>query len=281
MKKYFSIFALATLLLLTACGNDEPNNEQSSIGIVYSRAIDNTTGTAQFSQSQCGFTVRNNGSSMTMRAQMILKLTESTTVEFSTDFMPLSASSDEAYTYTFATSDISTTSGAHTISDLRGKINMVGPTYIEYTVDGKYRCYSTLQPYYTHTTTVVPQGEDSETYSDISYGVLINNAGTEATLYLFGFHSPSSFSGVNLCYDKLKIESTATGYHLTGTDIVPTIHESTYDATGMPSEQYRASSIDINITEQGQSLSGTISTGTAESPKTLTLNGKFFVTNYL
>jgi len=49
----------------------------------------------------------------------------------------------------------------------------------------------------------------------------------------------------------------------------------------MPSEQYRASSIDINITEQGQSLTGTISTGTAESPKALTLNGKFFVTNYL
>ena len=139
MKKLFPMLILALTVLLTACNNDEPNNESTSMVIVYSRAVNPDDNTTTFSQATCQFVLRNEANT-TLQAQLLLKLNESTTVEFTTQFMPLTPCSDESYTYTFASTAITSASGGHTISNLRGKINMVGPTYIEYPVDGNIHC---------------------------------------------------------------------------------------------------------------------------------------------
>ena len=282
MQKAYSIVILGLLIsMLTACGNDEPNNESTSIMIMYNRAVNTDNNDVTFSQSNCQFVLRNSGS-LSMQAHMILKLDNSNTVEFSTDFMPLTASGHESYTHTFSAASV--TAGSHTISNLRGKINLVGPTFIQYVVDGKYQCFSTLQPYYTHTTTsnnrTESTGAVSYTTTDCKYGLVFNNADNQGTLYLFDFHLSDGGTSFNiLCYDKLNLEITTTGYRLTGSDIVPTSHESNYDTHGTLVEQYRASTITIDVTQQGQALSGTIKTGTDESPIDITLNGTFFETN--
>ena len=95
MQKAYSIVILGLLIsMLTACGNDEPNNESTSIMIMYNRAVNTDNNDVTFSQSNCQFVLRNSGS-LSMQAHMILKLDNSNTVEFSTDFMPLTASGDE------------------------------------------------------------------------------------------------------------------------------------------------------------------------------------------
>ena len=282
MKKYFSIFAMAMLLLLTACGNDEPSNESTSIMIMYNRAVNIDNSNVTFSQSNNKFILRSTGSS-SIQAQMILKIDENTTVEFDTDFMPLVASGDEAYTYTFSGS--SATAGTHTVSNIRGKINLVGPTYMEYLIDGKYQCYSTLQPYYTHTSTIFTRtqsdGPVEFNVKDIYYGLQLDNTGKKGSLYLFNFHVTETGSSLYcLSVEDLTAEATPTGYHLTGTDIVPKSNESAYDTHGSLTVEYKMKSVDLQVTEQGQCISGTIITDNEETPMTFNLNGRFFEINY-
>lgn len=283
MKKLFPMLILALTVLLTACNNDEPNNESTSMVIVYSRAVNPDDNTTTFSQATCQFVLRNEATT-TLQAQLLLKLNESTTVEFTTQFMPLTPCSDESYTYTFASTAITSASGGHTISNLRGKINMVGPTYIEYTVDGNIHCYSTLQPYYTHTVTQITRTENDSpvdyTLQKSHYGLMLDNAGSKGDLYLFNFQFSETGSTIYcLRFDGLNAEPTATGYHLTGADIVPKTFESSYDTNGNSSEQYKIQSLDLNITDQGQTVSGTIITADETAPITINLNGRFFETN--
>ena len=82
-----------------------------------------------------------------------------------------------------------------------------------------------------------------------------------------------------LTYDNLTMEVTTTGYRLTGADVLPTWYQNNYDTHGTNVEQLRASMVTIDVTQQGQALSGTIKTGTDESPIDITLNGTFFETN--
>lgn len=269
---------MAVMLLLTACNNDEPNNESSSVMIMYNRAVNIESNSVTFSQSNCSFVIRNNGD-LTMQVKMILKLSEGNNVEFSSDFMPLTACSDEGYTYTFESGNI--TAGTHTVSNLRGKINLTGPTYVQYVVDGQYQCFSTLQPYYTHATTSITSNESNYTANDINYGLTFNNTGNTGCLYLFNFHpNDGGIMSVILRYDNLTLIPTANGYQLTGTDVLPTEHESAYDTAGTEVEQYRATAIDLVLTQQSQRITGTISIGSDDAPTTITLNGQFFETNY-
>lgn len=273
---------MAVMLTLTACNSDEPNNESSSMMVMYNHAVNTENNTVTFSQSNCSFAIRNNGD-LTMQIKMILKLSEGNNVEFSSDFMPLTACSDEGYTYTFESGNI--TAGTHTVSNLRGKINLTGPTYIQFTVDGQYQCFSTLQPYYSHATTgntrTETSGPVSYSTTDTSYGLLFNNAGDKGALYLFDFKlDDGGHLFPILRYDNLTLTPTVTGYQLIGTDIVPTEYESAYDQSGTEIEQYRASSVSINVTQHGQRILGTITTGSEDNPTTITLNGQFFETNY-
>ncbi len=283
MRKIYSLLAIVLLLsALTSCGSDEPNDEQTSYTLMYNRAVDTQTGSdITFSQSTCCFKVRNNGS-MTMQAGMILKIDENTAVEFTTDYMPLTPSADENYTYTFSANSVA--AGSHTISNLRGKINMVGPTFIQYVVDGRYQCYSTLQPYYTHTSTANTRngadGAVSYTTDNVKYGLVFNETEKKGTLYLFNLQlSDNDNAYAILTYDNLTMEVTTSGYRLTGADVLPTWYQNNYDTHGTNVEQLRASTVTIDVTQQGQALSGTIKTGTDESPIDITLNGTFFETN--
>lgn len=271
---------MAVMLMLTACNKDEPNNDSSSIMIMYNRAVNTGNNmSVTFSQSNCKFVVRNN-STLSMQANMILKVGEGIIVDFSTDFMPLIAT-NEAYTYTFESGNI--TSGAHTISNFRGKINLAGPTFIQYVIDGQYQCYSTLQPYYTETITSIttePSTSSSYSFNDINYGLTFNNAGDKGTLYLFDFHADDSGRKTAILrYDNLTLVPTSTGYQLTGTDVLPTEHESNYDVTGMEAERYRATSLSLDVLQQGQGIAGTIQIGGEDATTVITLNGHFFETN--
>lgn len=282
MKKLFPLIALAVMLMLTACNNDEPKNESSSFMILYNRAVNTENNTVTFSQSNCSFVLRNDGD-LTMKVNIILKLSEGNNVEFSSDFFPLTASSDEAYVFTFESGNIK--AGSHMVNNLRGKINLTGPTYIQYEVDGQYQCFSTLQPFYPHATTSIisteSSGEVSFSATDISYGLIFNNTGNKGALYLFDFHATESGQKYPiLLYDNLTLVPTSTGYHLSGADVLPTEHESTYDTAGSEVEQYRATSIDLQVVNQGQYLSGTISIGSEDAPTTITLKGQFFENNY-
>lgn len=273
---------MAVMLTLTACNSDEPNNESTSVMIMYNRAVNTENNTVTFSQSTCSFAIRQDAS-LTMQVKMILKLSEGNNVEFNSDFMTLSATGEEAYTYSFQSGNI--TAGSHTISNLHGKINLTGPTFVQYEVDGKYQCFSTLQPYYSHATTRIisteSSGEVSYTANDISYGLIFNNAGDKGALYLFDFHATESGQKYPiLLYDNLTLVPTSTGYHLFGSDVTPTHYESTYDNAGTEVEQYRATSIDLVISQQGLSITGTINAGSEDTPTTITLNGQFFDTVY-
>lgn len=273
---------MAVMLTLTACNSDEPNNESSSIMVMYNRAVNTENNTVTFSQSNCSFALRNNGD-LTMQVKMILKLSEGNNLEFATDFIPLTASSGETYVYTFESGNISASS--HMITNFRGKINLTGPTYIQFTVDGQYQCFSTLQPYYPYATTSIisteSSGSVSYTANDITYGLIFNNTGNKGALYLFDFHATESGQkSPILLYDNLTVVPTSTGYHLSGTDLLPTEHESTYDTAGTAVEQYRATSIDLQLVQQGQHLSGIITIGSEDAPTTISLNGQFFETNY-
>ena len=270
---------MAVMLTLTACNSDEPNNESSSMMVMYNHAVNTENNTVTFSQSNCSFAIRNNGD-LTMQVKMILKLSEGNNVEFSTDFIPLTASNVESYVYTFQSGNIK--AGTHMVSNLSGKINLTGPTYIQYEVDGQYFCFSTLQPYYPHTTTSIISSESSGTVSfyatDITYGLIFNNAGNKGALYLFDFHATESGQKYPiLLYDNLTVVPTLTGYHLSGTDVLPTHYESTYDTAGTAVEQYRATSIDLQLAEQH--LSGIISIGSEDAPTTISLKGEFFESN--
>ena len=54
MQKAYSIVILGLLIsMLTACGNDEPNNESTSIMIMYNRAVNTDNNDVTFSQSNC------------------------------------------------------------------------------------------------------------------------------------------------------------------------------------------------------------------------------------
>ena len=255
MRKIYSLLAIVLLLsALTSCGSDEPNDEQTSYTLMYNRAVDTQTGSdITFSQSTCCFKVRNNGS-MTMQAGMILKIDENTAVEFTTDYLPLTPSADENY------------------------------TFIQYVVDGRYQCYSTLQPYYTHTSTANTRngadGAVSYTTDNVKYGLVFNETEKKGTLYLFNLQlSDDDNAYAILTYDNLTMEVTTTGYRLTGADVLPTWYQNNYDTHGTNVEQLRASTVTIDVTQQGQALSGTIKTGTDESPIDITLNGTFFETN--
>lgn len=278
MKKIYLFFALALMLMLGSCNKDEPNNESSSIMIMYNRAVNTTDNSVTFSQSNCKFTVRNDAN-ISMQANMILKVSDGSVVEFTTDFMPLTACSDEAYTYTFEASNV--TAGLHTVNNLRGKINLIGPTFIHYVVDGQYHCYSTLQPYYTYysKTNINTQGSTTTGYmfDDISYGLTFNSAGDKGSLYLFDFHTDSNGRKIAILrYDNLTLVPTATGYQLTGSEVVPTEHESTYDALGTDFAQYRANTISLTVSNHGQSITGTIEIGNEDEQTSITLSGRFF-----
>ncbi len=279
MKKYISLLIMAVMLTLTACNSDEPNNESTSVMIMYNRAVNTENNTVTFSQSTCSFAIRQDAS-LTMQVKMILKLSEGNNVEFNSDFMPLTACEDENYTYTFAESG-NINAGSHTISRFRGKINLTGPTFVQYEVDGKYQCFSTLQPYYSHATTSIisteSSGAVSYTANDISYGLIFNNAGNKGALYLFDFHATESGQKYPiLLYDNLTLVPTSTGYHLFGSDVTATHYESTYDTAGTEVEQYHATSIDLVISQQGLGITGTINAGSEDTPTTITLNGRFF-----
>ena len=276
LLKIYLFFALALMLMLGACNSDEPKNETSSIMITYNRAVSTADNSVTFSQSNSKFVIRNEATP-SMQVQMILKVGNSSTVEFTTPFMPLSACDDENFAYIFEASNV--TAGSHTINNMRGKINLAGPTFIQYTVDNQYQCYSTLQPFYPYTTTNFSSTE-SYTADDITYGVLFNTACDKGTLYLFDFHPDDNGRKYStLRYDNLTAQATTTGYHLTGTNITPTEHEGTADAFGVDIDQYRARTINIDITQQGQVITGIIETGTEDNPATIALNGHFFVTN--
>ena len=62
---------MAVMLTLTACNSDEPNNESSSIMVMYNRAVNTENNTVTFSQSNCSFALRNNGD-LTMQVILIL-----------------------------------------------------------------------------------------------------------------------------------------------------------------------------------------------------------------
>lgn len=283
MKKFSLILTSLILLTLSACGNDEPNNEATSVQTLYHRVIDTQLDLPSpvFSQSTCQFTLRDEAS-RSLKGDIILLIDNTTRVEFVTDFMTLTPIADESYTYTFNGGTV--TSGGHTISEIQGKLDLFGPIFIKYIIDGRYQCYTTMQPYYTHTLTDISHVGSSQidySTSKINYGLTINGSTMKGTLHLFGFHIADGTTGLYMLeYGNLKAEITNDGYHLTGEDIVPVHRVNATDYDGTTTDQYSAASIDVRVNEQGQVLKGTIIIGNNDSNQLkVDLSGQLFATN--
>lgn len=279
MKKYFSLLSLVMLFMLTACNSDEPNNESTTRQVMYHRVIDTQSDVTpvHLSQSVCQFVLVDDGSK-TLYAGIALMLDDSTKVEFSTRAMNLTAIPNETYTYTF--SDVAATAGNHTITDIRGKVNLYGPTFISYLVDDRYRVYSTLMPYYGITSTAIVRGSDEFITDKIYYGMSIGSTVTTGNLHLYNFNeSQGTTMFAQLVFRGLDLTATPTGYHLSGSDIVPVRMKDLNDQDGANAERYHASSISVDITNQGQTLSGTIVINGNDNEMEINLNGKFFDTS--
>lgn len=278
MKKlYFTMF-MAIALMLTACGNDEPN-QTTSVQIIYHRVIDalNPLSTnITFSQSTCKF-VFTDEASKTLQCDLILRTDENTVIEFSTPAMPMRTVDGEANTYEFSAGNV--TSGGHSITELRGKINLYGPVYMEYLIDGRYQAYSTIQPYYSHTLTDTYQDDTlNKSTSKMRYGVSINKSTMKGILHLFNFQlTDGGEMFYMLEFRELDVVVTENGFKLTSETCIPYQRNNDID-NGERVDKYRASEVEVTVTEQGQALNGTITLGN-DNETQMKLKGQFFEKN--
>lgn len=284
MRTLFSTIALMAMMsLLVGCDSDEPKSETVSMQILYHRVIDTDQpqSTPFFSQSTCKFTMRSQNT-RTLQGNIVLKLDEDTQVEFATDLMTLTPAVGEYYSYNFTSQPL--TAGGHTITNIVGKVSLAGPFFMEYYVDDRYHCYTTLQPYYAHTTTGIHRtsvsGDTDYSTTDITYAMTLDAATMKGTLHLFGFHlAAGTGSNYAIQYRDLTVLVTPDGYRLTGEAITPYRLYNEADQ-GELSEQYTATSIDVTINKQGLALQGVITIGTEDDSYRLQLDGHFFETDF-
>jgi hypothetical protein len=246
MKKVFSIFTLAMLLMAFSACNDDNNdsNIQKMTGEILSNSVDIDDGQSVY-VAISGLSLEWNVTNSTISLNYNVAVTASSTAAVSLQDVALTPNTDLAC-YTF-----STPNGGNGITNLNGYFRPeTGCLYIDFLVNGTHRVMSATQFYYpylkynftdseTNTSKESPNGAMLIIINpkDMSAQLLVGNFALTET---GGVIQQAAFYGMN-------VEATTAGYKVTYTG-----DQRSTDGS------YTLNSFDCNITGSGKIVNGTI-----------------------
>ena len=263
------LLSLVTVTLSSCLGKD---SEQRSLALaLYSRSIDlenpDTDNAITFSGATCRFDVRNTSSEQTMSITLLAKLNDNTSIDFQTDYMPLTPGTNGTHTFSLA----STQQLGHTITNLNGTIDFNGVVYLEYLVDGRYRVSTTTTPYYQYgLVELLPPGMQpvNFTESPVTFGVT-TTGGNTGVLRIYNITiDGTKYHAIQ--FEKLAVKPTLTGYTLQS-EATPLKAVEPDDNTHMVTGSENCQ-VDVQATDNARALTGEITIG----DKKIHLNMKMF-----
>lgn len=246
MKKIINLCALFMLLAATSCSSDDPVTTQTYTITTNNRSLtaDASDDDVYFSQTTAtlAFDLTNYTVSITSSAL----LDESKrSVSFTTPAMQLTATSNGIYTFTDKANATNGISGFH------GYVNLsTGMTWFTYTVDDTYTIHTTSQLLYAYTTTTLNvDGTSPYSHAQSAYCFVMDETGESCTLQIsnFIFDNTGTVQVEQVDYENLKVKVTATGYTVTGVEVMPT----------NGSERFKLYDVNFAINKQGCAMLGT------------------------
>lgn len=258
-----------SLLLLgaTSCLGDSGDQTATMNATMHNRAVSTDDDAAKLSLST--YTVTINYTQSTFAITGSAALTDGTTVQFTTDEMPISVNSEQG-TYTFSSSNVTTT-GVHTISGFKGTFDMAsGLLFVSFVCDDceVYATTGVSFPYCT--STAVDTTGQSSPYENTTAGYYFAvdpstmKADMQITNFVLSQSTSSSSTSSSYFYaaDGLEATLTSTGYIFTA-DVLP-------GTTSLGTDTLR--NVRAVVTESGQALDMSYTAGT----KRVTVRGTYF-----
>ncbi|MBP5689182.1 MAG: hypothetical protein J6X22_11165 [Muribaculaceae bacterium] len=252
MKKVFSIFALAVLLLgFTACNNDDDDYRiQTITGEILNNSVDIAEGQS-VKVASSPIVMELNITNSTVSINYSVAVTNSNTATVSLTDVALEP--NETYNcYTFSAAN-----GGTGITNLNGYYRPeTGCLYIEFIVLGSHRVMSTANLYYPYLKYNITYNENGDTKESPNGEMMIyiNPKDMSAQLAMGNFAlSESSGAIQQVVFYGLQAEATSTGYKVTYTG-----DQRSTDG------YYTLNAFDGTISNSGKAVSGTF-----------TLNGSY------
>jgi hypothetical protein len=247
MKKYLSLFLIALALIMASCSNDNDENYATMTTDMINRVTLVSTGSTGMYAGTYQFYLdfANAKTNITVTTKFAAQMPE---VTFMVKDLPLTASSSTGYSFTASSVTPVDASGTavsgYTITNLKGQI-LDGVVKLQYTVNGTFQVQATSNKlaYTTANTTVTDTLDATKIYknTEMQYGIIIDAAKDSAVLYLanakFDANMPVQST---MTFPHLVATPTATGYILTGNNIVPTI-------SGVPFKSYLITNFLANL----------------------------------
>ena len=261
MKKVFSIFALAVLLLgVTACNDDnEDSRIQKITGEILNNSVDIAEGQSVYVASS-PIVMEWNMNTSTVSINYSVVVTGGTTATVSITDVELNPNNTyNCYTFSAA-------NGGNGITNLNGYYRPeTGCLYIEFIVLGTHRVMSTANLYYPYLKYNITNSETSATKESPNGEMMlyINPKDMSAQLAMGNFAlSENSGTIQQVVFYGLQAQATATGYRVT------------YSGDQRSTDgSYTLNAFDGTLSDSGKSVSGTF---TIDEKFSGTFNGKAF-----
>ena len=261
MRKVFSIFAIALLLIgTTACNDDnEDSRVQTITGEILNNSVDIDEGQS-VNVATSGIVLELNVLNFTMSLNYSVAVTPGNTVTVSITDVALQPN-DTYNCYTFSSANAGTG-----ITNLNGFYRPeTGCLYIEFIAYGTHKVMSTANlyyPYLKYNITCTDDGKSKESPNG-AMAIYINPKDMSAQLAMGNFAlSENSGAITQVVFYGLHVEPTATGYHLTYSG-----DQRSTDGTHV------LNAFDGIIGDSGKAISGTF---TIDEKFNGTFNGKAF-----